>query len=117
MADLWTKVFLLLVPDMVNVDEKEGCAVFSVRVSPGAGKTRVLGEYAGALKIAVSAAPEKGKANKAVIELLSRALGVRKSDVSVVSGETSRDKRICVKNIATDEVLKRIAASIKTAKS
>jgi len=102
---------------VIKVDAKGAASELAVRVSPGAARTRVLGEHNGALKIAVSAPPEKGKANKAVIELLSRALGVRKSDVSVVSGETSRDKRICVKNIATDEVLKRIAASIKTAKS
>ena len=110
MADLWTKVFLLLVPDMVNVDEKEGCAVFSVRVSPGAAKTRVLGEYAGGLKLAVSAAPEKGKANKAVVEFLADALGVKKSDVEIVSGQTSRDKRIAIRGLAPAALSAKLSA-------
>ena len=95
---------------MVNVDEREGRPVFSVRVSPGASRTRVLGEYAGALKIAVSAAPERGKANKAVVEFLADALGVSKSDVEIVSGHTSRDKRIAIRGLAPAALSAKLSA-------
>ena len=81
---------------MITVTAKEGAVLFAVRVSPGAARTRALGEHAGALKLAVAAAPEKGKANRAVIDFLAEALGVRKADVTVAGGETSRDKRMRV---------------------
>lgn len=63
-----------------------------LRVKPGARKTAILGVHGGALKIAVAAAPEKGKANKAVVALLADALGLPPSAITIASGETSQDK-------------------------
>lgn len=51
-------------------------------------------EEAGGLKVYVKAAPDKGKANKAVIELMAEHYGVKRSAVTIVSGETSRRKII-----------------------
>ncbi len=70
-----------------------------VRVSPGAKSNTITGLWSGAegearLAVKVTAAPEKGKANAAVIGLLSRALGVPKSALTVASGDTSRLKTI-----------------------
>ena len=62
---------------MINIREVEGGIVVSVRVQPNASKDRLVGEYAEQLKIAVTVAPEKGKANKAVIKVLSKWLGVK----------------------------------------
>jgi uncharacterized protein (TIGR00251 family) len=89
---------------VIGITAKEGAVLFAVRVSPGASRSRILGEHAGALKLAVAAAPEKGKANKAVIDFLAEALGVRKADVTVVAGETSRDKRIRVTGLDAGRV-------------
>jgi hypothetical protein len=97
---------------MIEVAASPGGASFSLRVSPGAARTRVLGEHAGALKLAVAAAPEKGKANKAVVEFLADALGVRKADVAVVSGETSRDKRIAVTGLDAKAVSDKLSALV-----
>jgi len=97
---------------VIPVEEKGGAVIFSLRVSPGAAKTRVLGEYAGALKLPVAAPPEKGKANKAVIAFLAAALGVRKADVEVVAGETSRDKRVAVRGLAVAVVSDKLSALI-----
>ena len=97
---------------LVEIADAGGVSSFSVRVSPGASRTRVLGEYAGALKIAVSAPPEKGKANDAVLDLLSAALNVRKSDLSVVAGQTSRDKRIAVTGLAPAALSAKLSALI-----
>jgi len=63
-----------------------------LRVKPGARKTAIVGVHGGALKVAVAAAPEKGKANRAVVKLLAEALGVPASAVTIASGETSQDK-------------------------
>ena len=77
-----------------------GLSLF-VRVTPNAGRDAVEGieirDYGTAvLRIRVSAVPDKGKANAAVVALVAEALGVPKSSVSVVSGETSRLKTLAV---------------------
>ena len=63
-----------------------------LRVKPGARKTAIVGVHGGALKVAVAAAPEKGKANRAVVRLLAKALNLPSLAVTITSGETSQDK-------------------------
>ena len=63
-----------------------------LRVKPGAKKNAIVGVHGGALKLAVAAAPEKGKANRAVVALLAEALGLPASAVALPAGETSQDK-------------------------
>ena len=90
-----------------------GHADLLLRVTPNAGRdsveaveTRADGQVR--LKVRVRAVPEDGKANKAVCALLARSLGIAKSDVTLVSGATSRDKTVRV--ALDDETAKRIAA-------
>jgi uncharacterized protein (TIGR00251 family) len=82
--------------------------VIPVRAQPGARKNAVLGERAGALRIAVSAAPEKGKANAAIQAVLADALGCKPSQVALLSGETAREKRFLVSGLSEDEVRRRV---------
>jgi uncharacterized protein (TIGR00251 family) len=93
---------------MVNIREVEGGVVVSVKVQPNASKDRVVGELGDQLKIAVTVAPEKGKANKVVIKVLSRLIGVKSSDIEILSGETSRDKKVFIRNI-TEEGFSKLA--------
>lgn len=65
----------------------------AVRVTPNA-KTDMVTIEEGLVKIRVTVVPEDGKANKAVIALLAKALGVSKSSLSIIRGETARDKLI-----------------------
>ncbi len=88
---------------MINIRDIEDGIVVSVKVQPNASKDRVVGEHADQLKIAVTVAPEKGKANKAVIKVLSRLIGVKSSDIQIVSGETSRDKKVFIRDINEDD--------------
>jgi uncharacterized protein (TIGR00251 family) len=85
-------------------DHLEGC-VLPVRAQPGAKRAGLVGEQAGALKVAVTAAPEQGKANKALIEVLSKALGVKKSQIELLNGAASRDKRFLIRGAAAAQVL------------
>ena len=78
-----------------------------LRVKPGARTDAIVGVHGGALKIGVSPAPEKGKANHAVQELIGGALRLSASSVEVVSGQTSRDKTVWVP-LAPDEVRRRL---------
>ena len=65
-----------------------------MKVQPKASANKILGEHDGALKISVTASLEKGKANAAVLALLSKELGVPKSSIEIVRGETSRLKTL-----------------------
>lgn len=80
-----------------------------MRASPGAKRDCLAGEHAGALKVAVSAPPDKGKANDAIIALLSQVLQLPKSNISLVSGATSRQKKFLIEGIDGDTLLERLA--------
>lgn len=89
---------------MVNIAAHPDGVVIALKVSAGASRDRILGEHAGALKVSVSAPPEKGKANKAVCALIAKTLGVAKSHVSIISGETSRDKQVLIRGVPAQAV-------------
>ncbi|WP_293387128.1 DUF167 domain-containing protein [Nevskia sp.] len=80
-----------------------------VKVSPKASKNAITGWMGEVLKLSVTAAPEKGKANEAVEALLAEALGVAKSAVSVVAGQTSKQKRVEITGLDLAEVRQRLA--------
>ena len=71
---------------------------------PGAGAERALeGEHAGALRVAVTAAPEKGRANEEVGEFLAEVLDVARAAVSVVSGHAGRDKSVAIEGLDAED--------------
>ena len=77
-----------------------GLSLF-VRVTPNAGREAIEGaelrdDGSAVLRVRVKAVPDKGKANAAVVGLIARALGVPKSAVSVVSGESARLKTLTI---------------------
>jgi uncharacterized protein (TIGR00251 family) len=63
-----------------------------LRVSPGAGRAQIVGRHGDAWKIRVTAAPEQGRANDAVLRLLAGALAVPRDAIALVSGHGARDK-------------------------
>jgi uncharacterized protein (TIGR00251 family) len=96
---------------VIEVSSHPEGATLRVRAQPGAKKDALLGERAGALRVAVTAAPERGKANEAIVELLARSLGVRRAEITLLSGETSRDKRFLIHGIATADLVTRLSAA------
>ena len=87
----------------------DGAVVLDVHVQPGGSRDEVVGRHGDALKVKVSAPPEGGKANAAVCRLLAEAFGVPKSSVEVVSGRTSRRKRVRLGGIEPAQVEARLA--------
>jgi uncharacterized protein YggU (UPF0235/DUF167 family) len=77
-------------------------------VIPGAGKAGVVGRYGEGWKLRVTAAPERGKANSAVLELLAATLDVPAGSLRLVAGHTSRDKTVEVSGLAADEAERRL---------
>jgi len=80
------------VADPLELIAVPGGTRLRLRVKPGARATALVGAHGGALKIAVAAPPERGKANRAVVKLLAETLGLPASAVRITSGETSQDK-------------------------
>lgn len=66
----------------------------SLKVIPKSSRNRVVGWVGDRLKVQVTAAPERGKANEAVVDLLASALGLPRSDVRIVAGQTSPLKTV-----------------------
>jgi uncharacterized protein (TIGR00251 family) len=93
---------------IVLAEHAEGW-VLPVRALPGARRSGVRGERAGSLLVAVAAPPEDGRANRALIEELSAALGVKRSQVERIGGQTSRDKRFLIRGLTRAELEGRLA--------
>ena len=83
--------------------------ILPVRAQPGAKRNEIRGEQDGMLKVCVTQSPEKGKANKAVIELMAKSLGLRKSQIELLSGETSHQKRLLIRSITPEELAQKLA--------
>jgi uncharacterized protein len=90
------------------VDHAEGCVLW-VRAQPGARKAKVSGEHNGALKIAVTAPPQDGRANDALVELLAHLLQLKRAQVELISGDKSRDKRLLIRGVTKADLGVRVA--------
>ncbi|MDO4569196.1 MAG: DUF167 domain-containing protein [Planctomycetia bacterium] len=96
----------------------EGILLF-VKGAPGSRKNEIRGVTNGALKVCCTQVPEKGKANKAILEILVKSLRLKKSQISLVAGETDSNKKFLITNLEVAELQSRIesAASEKNAAS
>jgi len=83
-------------------------ARLQLKVVPGATHPGIVGWLGDMLKIRVSAPPEKGKANDAIVQLLAGELALPESSISIVSGHASSRKSIQVDGISTAELLQRL---------
>ena len=97
---------------MIAVAAHPAGAILPVLAHAGARRNAILGERAGALRVAVTRRPRRGKANEAIQALLAESLGVKPSRVSLISGATSRQKRFLVEGIDPAAVLARVAAVV-----
>jgi uncharacterized protein (TIGR00251 family) len=86
----------------------EPIARLRLRVSPGATRTELAGRYGDGWKVRVSAPPERGRANEALVRLLADRLDVPPDSLAVVSGQTSRDKLVELRGLALAEAERRL---------
>ncbi len=82
-------------------------SILPVVAQPGAKRNAVLGERAEALRVAVTAPPDKGKANEAIQSVLAENLGCKAAQIAMISGATSRQKRFLIRGIGPEELNKR----------
>jgi uncharacterized protein len=88
-----------------------------LRVSPGAGRAAIIGRYGEGWKIRVTAPPEGGRANDAVLRLLADALAVPRDTVTLVSGHSGRDKIVELAGLGPAVVERRLASASATDRS
>jgi len=94
----------------VSVRETGAGAVFRVRVVPRASRSGIAGVQDDALKLRIRAPPVEGKANDECIRLLAELLGVKRGQVTIIAGHTSRTKTVAVEGVKADRVASLLAA-------
>jgi len=87
---------------VIKFSETDGAIIFNVRVVPNSSKSEIVGEFDGSLKIKIAAPPARGAANAELIKVLAKRLGVAKSEVEIISGQSSKNKQVKIYN--TDKV-------------
>ncbi len=89
---------------MIDVQERDGAAIFPVRVQPRASKDEIAGEMSGALKVRLRAPAVEDRANDALVEFLAQLLKTPKSAVRILSGDRSRTKRIEIRGVTGQQI-------------
>lgn len=95
---------------MIDFTEKDDALIFSVRVIPRSSRSEIVGEYDGALKVKLNSPPVDGAANAELIKLLAKEFDVSKSQVEILSGQTSKLKQLRIsgaKKNALSEIFSR----------
>jgi uncharacterized protein (TIGR00251 family) len=82
--------------------------LLQVKVIPNGSKNQIMGWRENVLQVKITATPERGKANEAVIELLSKELNISKSSIRLVSGLISRVKKFEIEGVSEQEIKKKI---------
>ena len=90
---------------MLEVQEREGKVIFSVRVQPRASKDEIAGEMGGALKVRLRAPAVEDRANEALVEFLAQLLKTPRSAVRILGGERSRTKRLEIRGVTQQQIL------------
>jgi len=98
---------------MIPIKDTAAGATFTVKVHPRAKKNAVTGEIGDALKVALTAPPVEGKANTACIKFLAEILGVPRSSITIITGESSRQKLVRVAGLSAEELRVRIGSTCR----
>ena len=98
----------------IQITEHDGGVELAVKVVPGSSRDKVTGVWDTALRVAVSAPPEGGKANKQVCALLAATFGVKRADVTITHGQTQPLKRVRIEGLSAAEARRALAGAIDT---
>lgn len=94
---------------MTPLESHPSGAVVRVKARPGARRNAVAGLHNGALRVDVTAAPEKGKANDAIIVLLAKSFGIAKSSIELISSPANPQKRFLLTGVDLATAEKRLS--------
>ncbi len=97
---------------MIELSEHADGFLLPVRAQPGARKNGIRGEQSGMLKVCVTQVAEKGKANKALAEVIAKGLGLKMHQVELFSGGTHAQKKFLIRGITRDELQQRLEDSL-----
>jgi uncharacterized protein (TIGR00251 family) len=97
---------------MIDLKPHPQGTILPVRAQPGARKNEIRGVQDGMLKVSVAQAPERGKANKAIAALLAKALGLRKSQIELLTGPSSPNKQFLVRQTTPEDLLPTIERAL-----
>lgn len=89
---------------MIQLKSQAGSVTFAVRVQPRASRTTIRGELDGALRVALAAPPVDGAANEELVRFLARLLRVPVRQVSLLAGQTSKNKVVAIAGVTAEEV-------------
>lgn len=95
---------------MVLLEQRVDGVILHVRAQAGAKRNGITGIHAGQLKVSVTQAPEKGKANSALINVLADSLSLKRAQISLSSGETASQKKFLIADITLEDLRSRINA-------
>jgi uncharacterized protein len=93
---------------MISLEETASGILLPVKAQAGARRNGIVGHHAGSLKVAVTQAPEKGKANDAIVEVLADLLDLKRHQIQLLSGATSPQKKFLVTGLSLEELRDRI---------
>ena len=85
---------------MIQYSEEDCGLTFAVRIVPRASRSEIAGEYNGALRIRITAPPVEGAANRELSRLLAKKFEVPQNSVEIISGATSKNKIVRVRNVS-----------------
>lgn len=97
----------------VKLEQIDEGVLLSVRAHAGARRSEIHAGSDGVLRLSVTEAPEKGKANKAIAELISRQLDLKKSQIELIAGATAPQKRFLLRGISLDDAARRLDQAIE----
>src|SRR3954447_17409022 len=88
----------------LNLQERDGSVTFEVCVIPRSSKSEIVGELDGTLKIKLKAPPVDGAANDELVRLIAKELEMPQSSIEIVSGHSSKKKRVCVNGVSAYQI-------------
>ena len=97
---------------MIDLEPHAEGVVLPLRAQPGAKRNEIRGLQDGMLKVSVTQIAEKGKANKALVEVVAKGLGLRKSQLALLTGETSSHKRFLVRGVTREQLAELIRKKV-----
>lgn len=99
--------------EQIDIREADGGVIVPVKAVPGSSRDKVVGVLGDSLKITTSAAPEKGRANIAIANILAKSLDVDRKSVTLTSGATSPRKEFRIDGITPDIFCKKLLETLR----